>query len=654
MKVKIGILILLFSAFGVLNAQWNPGIEASKQLVFEVKNPVNLQTIEDSAGGALLLWQDKIDSITSILRYQTVDVNGKTRLSVDGKRVTSRQFSQEFPISVAGPNRTVYVFWREYSPENSSTVYVQRIHNDGYNHWGDGISVSSFFGEIAGMSASVDSFGTSYISVVEKDTIKNRYTLFVQRVSSAGYIEFPGTGIAVASGNSVITEPSLVPDHQGGVFIFWLETERGKNTIKGYHLNDRGKSFIYKQPIRISPSSYNVLSYKPTRLDNGFIVFTWQTPGKNRNVYFRTMSAKGVLIDDDAKSVGPRTDGLNTSPQLLPFEDSGFVIAWIKEKGSARRICVQRFTFMGKPLWGDGGIYVSEPHGNQFSHSLARGIGSRFMISWLEKIEEQNYTAVFAQMFDGSGVKLWDLSGTPVLLSKDTEKSYLSIISDKTGGLIAFMRQSSKGVHGIFGQRVYHDRSVAGQILNFDAKVSGEEIILSWKTLNETNISGYRLEQFLLGSVNDTTWEELNTVAAKPLPGSNEYNFSFRPTDDGIYFFRLVQIASSGNIQVSDIIKLSYIKNYGDSVVVLQNFPNPFSDSTSINFYLPQSDDVKFEFYNSRIEKVFEENIYSADAGRNNYVFHRKDLPAGVYFFRYTIGKEVGVKKFVIVEKESQ
>jgi hypothetical protein len=153
-----------------------------------------------------------------------------------------------------------------------------------------------------------------------------------------------------------------------------------------------------------------------------------------------------------------------------------------------------------------------------------------------------------------------------------------------------------------------------------------------------------------LKSINDTAWTEVATIPARPMHVNNEYQYSFAPESDGVYFIR-VSLVSEGSIAaVSEIEKVSYLRASGDKIIVLQNNPNPFSDSTVIRYYLPYAMDVRIELFNSRIETIKEYVLNNVPGGRNSVTISAAELPAGIYFYRFKAGGVVEVKKCVITK----
>lgn len=86
-----------------------------------------------------------------------------------------------------------------------------------------------------------------------------------------------------------------------------------------------------------------------------------------------------------------------------------------------------------------------------------------------------------------------------------------------------------------------------------------------------------------------------------------------------------------------------------------QNYPNPFNPTTSIQFALPQSDNVKLKIYNIRGQLV--RNLANAnyEAGYHTLQWDATDdrgvkVASGIYIYRLQAGKYVQNKKMLLVK----
>ncbi|TSA31108.1 MAG: T9SS C-terminal target domain-containing protein [Porphyromonadaceae bacterium] len=81
-----------------------------------------------------------------------------------------------------------------------------------------------------------------------------------------------------------------------------------------------------------------------------------------------------------------------------------------------------------------------------------------------------------------------------------------------------------------------------------------------------------------------------------------------------------------------------------------QNFPNPFSHSTNIDYELTGGSEVTFEIMDLTGRKVLEVNNGWMPAGKQTFILETYDLEAGVYFYTLKAGSFVQTKQMVITK----
>ncbi|MBI9039746.1 MAG: endonuclease/exonuclease/phosphatase family protein [Bacteroidales bacterium] len=79
------------------------------------------------------------------------------------------------------------------------------------------------------------------------------------------------------------------------------------------------------------------------------------------------------------------------------------------------------------------------------------------------------------------------------------------------------------------------------------------------------------------------------------------------------------------------------INEINTSVLILSNYPNPFTDVTNI-FFNPVRENTKIEIYNSTGQKVYSENI---PKGQSSLIWNAESFPNGVYFSILISNREV-------------
>ncbi len=113
--------------------------------------------------------------------------------------------------------------------------------------------------------------------------------------------------------------------------------------------------------------------------------------------------------------------------------------------------------------------------------------------------------------------------------------------------------------------------------------------------------------------------------------------------------------ASVGNTVLSSL-ETADISNYNFGLeeiqngytIVSHNYPNPFSESTTIEFYLKEKEHttiIVYDQFGKKVSTLFEGYLSMGD---QRLQFDGSNLPAGLYFFYIRSGKYTGMNKMVI------
>lgn len=82
----------------------------------------------------------------------------------------------------------------------------------------------------------------------------------------------------------------------------------------------------------------------------------------------------------------------------------------------------------------------------------------------------------------------------------------------------------------------------------------------------------------------------------------------------------------------------------------LNIFPNPFNETTEVDFNLSKQQGVSLCVFNIFGEIVYETNEGKLEAGNHKIKIDRKNLISGVYFLRMSIGEKVVTRKISIID----
>lgn len=85
------------------------------------------------------------------------------------------------------------------------------------------------------------------------------------------------------------------------------------------------------------------------------------------------------------------------------------------------------------------------------------------------------------------------------------------------------------------------------------------------------------------------------------------------------------------------------------AVAISQNFPNPFNPTTSIQYSLPSSGNVRLEIFDVRgdiVDVLVDGNL---SAGDHLQVWNASRHASGTYFYRLSFGKMSVTKAMVLI-----
>lgn len=83
--------------------------------------------------------------------------------------------------------------------------------------------------------------------------------------------------------------------------------------------------------------------------------------------------------------------------------------------------------------------------------------------------------------------------------------------------------------------------------------------------------------------------------------------------------------------------------------ILLQNYPNPFAQTTTVAYTLSKAEQVKLTVYNALGEEVASLTDAYQVPGRYTQAWHAEGLPSGLYFYQLRVGDYRVVKKMTLL-----
>jgi len=640
-------VIFIFILAPISLSQWVSDPSENTSLAIETVDPINISAVSDGNNGAFFFWQDNKFGFQDEIFFSHVDEGGRISFRADGKKIITLSGQEEDPISTASTRNSAVVIWKDFTRSKEGNLLAQRVAQNGELKWtNNGIEVSTGKDEVSDYSVNSDLSGNTFISYVSKEpSITGDYKIVVKKLSPEGKEVFKLGGVSLNKSRIKKNMTSVIADNDGGAFVFWLEVINERVILFGQHISRDGKETWGNKPVEISSKVHNVLNYFISKIGTSVYV-AWQIQRADRVIYHQLISDKGIAQWIPGGKLITNLRGNQVNPVAVEA-DSGIVLSWTNENGRDKEIYLQKFDKHGRPMWKKSGIPVTNYRSIQFGQRLIGDSKGGVILAWIDSRNDSTYADIYSQHIDKNGKLLWKQLGLAVATNFNTPKSYLNLVPEGVSGAIAIFKNRRNSINKIYGQKIFSDGTYVSQISKLNVSVQNDSIEIAWDVANERKNSVYNIERAVESDTGTMTWKDIGIVRSNGTKDDNTFQYSDIPDTTGTLYYRIKQVGSAGDIQLSDIARINYFGESSD-IIIMQNSPNPFSDSTEISFYLPQKSRVSIEFYDGHVTLIKRIEDKTFAAGENHIIFSAMGLKPGIYFYRFMADDFVDVKKMVI------
>jgi len=200
---------------------------------------------------------------------------------------------------------------------------------------------------------------------------------------------------------------------------------------------------------------------------------------------------------------------------------------------------------------------------------------------------------------------------------------------------------------------------------SFTAMYSSENLTLYWSTHSETNNKGWNIYR---GEYEDAFQnDETFMINSEIIPGAgtntepSDYTFTdiYPVTGNKTYWYWLESYDFSGQTQNYGPISLTIPDNEGENpddpdnevFGLFQNYPNPVSNYTSINFNLKEAADCTLNIYNSKGQ--FIRTFKKDNTEKGKFTWDGRDktgkrVSSGIYFYTLKANDKTYTKKMIL------
>lgn len=651
-NLVLQLIILVLIVFGLSNstfAQWVNDPNTNTKLVIDTNDPINISSVKDFNGGAFIFWQDKKEGSASQVYFIHFDADGLVSLRADGKNISTLTQGKEHPVCTESLRNTAVVIWKDFSKHQSGDLFAQRVAVNGDYLWNySGVQLTDSNRNIYDYSIASDNKGYAYVSYISDypGGIENDYTVEYRKMTPEGNFVFD-SALTVIKSLHRKSMSKVVPDNLGGCYVFWIEIIKNKSVLFLQHINSQGKLDWKKIPTRISDDNFNVIGYTVNNINSTIAYAAWQIIKNKKDIYHQLINEKGVLLwGSNGKSIASQK-GNQLNPQVIA-NDSSIILSWTHELKNNQNIYVQKYNLSGRSLWDKDGRIVIGLNKAQFGQRMISDEKRGAIICWFDRRKDSTLANIYSQRVSLHGSLLWDSLGVEIFSNDNSQKSYLSMVPDESGGAIAIIKENRKDKNEIYSQRIFDSGTFVSQLLDFSSTMHNDSVKLSWFSANDLPNTTFNIQRSIKSDSGSTPWQVIGTLKNEGKMGSKYYEYFDKPATAGTIYYRVTEIDSSGTGQSSEIQKVNYFEK-AVSITLGQNNPNPFSDSTSISFFLPDSSNVTFEFFNNHLELI-QDTIKAYPSGENIITFLANKLEPGIYFYRMKVDDFIDVRKMIITK----
>lgn len=167
------------------------------------------------------------------------------------------------------------------------------------------------------------------------------------------------------------------------------------------------------------------------------------------------------------------------------------------------------------------------------------------------------------------------------------------------------------------------------ELAGFDALIDGSDVVLTWRTLSETNNSGFEVQQQIGG-----TFERIGFRAGQGTTNeATAYRFRVRDLSPGTYTFRLKQIDIDGTFAFSPSVQAAIALE--EAYAWTRIAPNPVTQRGALTLQVRETQDVTVDVYDLLGRRVVQLHSGPMTSDRSHTLsLDAVALPSGTYFLR--------------------
>lgn len=437
--------MFLFNSF-ITFSQWSNNISVNTPICTALNDQKDYSLVSDTKGGAIIIWNDKRNSILrSDIYAQRINALGFTLWTSQGIGVCTSTADQANPSTVEDGNGGVIIAWDD-SISGDRDIYAQKLDSSGNAKWTlNGVPIIVKASKQKNVKIISDGAGGAI--AVWEDSLAGYWDIYAQRINSDGITMWTAGGVPVCTAIMNQKNARLVTDGSGGAFIVWQDKRGGIDfDIYVQHLNSSGIPLLAVGGVSVCSVIDKQTDPKIVSDKLGGAIITWpdKRSGLGYDVYAQRINSSGTMLWTANGVAVCTADSSQTSIDITSDNISGAIITWRdKRNGMYHDIYAQKINMTGTIAWQLNGVKITISALTQTSPNICGDGTGGAIIAWQDSTVG-NWD-IRSQRINASGLALWNSGGNIVSAANNTQTNPKNI-SDGNGGSIYFWQDFRNGI----------------------------------------------------------------------------------------------------------------------------------------------------------------------------------------------------------------
>ncbi len=640
-----------------------------------------LDLVPDNFGGSWITWSDcRNNGYPNMDIYlQHVDANGEILLDENGNLICNADRMQEKSIIKKNVADEVFILWNDWRT-GSSEIYLQTLDEEGNFFLPEnGETIISGISGCAVNHRIIANGDNPIIVWQDYRDVDDGVQIYLQILNSDGSSIFEEDGIPITQNTGYSQENFDCTHEQDSdcIAVVWEEIRGDFKQIYAQGIDLNG-NFLWSQdgiPVAEIEGSQD-LPHISVKNNNG--VYEYYIGWMDFRDHFNPDIYGQKIIDGEIQwsEQGVQISNREGQDEFCEIIENFYI--WQGWVGTSHiNIYAQMVDENGNPApgWSEQGLEVCFALGNQhFPKCLL--IPEGLLIIWEDRRAGDD--DIYGQIVTEEGNILWQEDGTP-LVSCDHDQVNPVFVYDNGIIYIAWQDFRSSDSYDIYVQKFDLNGNAVWEselaiATGKNAQVNPELVkvedrfVLFWTEYYWAigNVLWQDIKSQLISEEGEILWADNGITICdarydqkKPLAVSNGENDVYCIWEDERAFVypgdEINIYAQKLHIDDSEIEENEISEQSG---MFLENFPNPFSSSTTISFKFSneqnqQNEQIKLEIYNLKGQKVKSFNVIPSGV-EESIVWDGTDnsgnpVSSGIYFYKLVSGKESITKKMLLL-----